>query len=267
MNDPPRDGQLGQLFAEARAAWPGIDVPFDLFAARLERAGAAALTSEGRAYASDLYLACACSDGNRAALGEFDRRYLGDVRAALARIDRSEDTTAEVLQQVRERLFVGADAKINEYRGSGPLAGWVRTVAVRTAFQLRRSAQVRDRHVRSVEPLASLFDAETAVFKQRHMGDVNAALRRALGELDAGDRLLLRLYYVEGLTLAKIGVIQQVGVSTVFRRLTAATQAVLARVKNELAEQLGLSAASLESLLRGAAREIDLSMSQMLGSG
>jgi RNA polymerase sigma-70 factor (ECF subfamily) len=251
--------ELRRLFAEARAGWPGIEVPFERFAGRFEHGGSAPA-------AADLYIACACADGDPAALAQFDRRFVdGAVRDAVARIDRSEDFVAEVLQRLRERLFVGPDAKIDEYRGSGALAGWVRTVAVRVALQIRRSAKVQAKHADALESLAPLLDHETALLKHQHLGEVNAALGRALDELDADARLLLRLHYVECLTLSKIAVLHQVGISTVSRRLSAATQAVLLRVKRELTEQCGLSQASVESLLRGAAPEIDLSISQILG--
>src|SRR5687768_11339566 len=122
-------GDIEQAFEEARAAWPGIDVLFSSFAARMTDA-------QSRANASDLYLACACSDGNRLALLEFERRFIGRVRDAVVRIDASYDFIVEVQQVLRERLLVGPAAKIRSYRGAGGLAAWVRTAALRTALNL-----------------------------------------------------------------------------------------------------------------------------------
>jgi RNA polymerase sigma-70 factor (ECF subfamily) len=258
---------LRRLFAHARAAWPAVAVDFEVFAARVDDQ-ASLLAGEWEsacAKARDLYLACACSEGDPAALLEFEQSYLAAVHDAVARIDRSVDFIAEVQQILRERLLVGPDAKIKKYRGSGALAGWVRTAAVRTALNVRRSHKPHVDDPRRSTQLEQLIDPEIAMMKERHRTNINAALQRAVARLDAKDRLLLRFYYVDNLTLAKIATLQRMGVSTVFRRLSAATQAVLSGVREELAERLQLSKDSLDSLIREARQEIDLSLSQLLG--
>ncbi len=252
-----------QLYGEARATWPGIEVAFETFAARLE--------AGGRAHAADLYLACACAEQSPAALAEFDRLFLRSVRDAVARIDRSHDFIAEVQQILRERLLVGPDAKIREYRGGGALASWLRTAAVRTALNLRRRAkqEVKRGGAEGFDgngPFEQLLDPAIALLRQRHMPEIDAALRRAIAALDSRERLLLHFYYVDGLTLAKIAALERVGTSTVFRRMNAATQTVLASVKQELTDKLQLSSQSLDSLLGHVRDDIDLSLSQVLGT-
>jgi RNA polymerase sigma-70 factor (ECF subfamily) len=261
--------ELRPLFDAARAAWPGIDVPFETFAARVAAAGvrgsadgAAGATINGR----ELYLACACAAGDLAALREFEEGYLGAARAAIARIDRSPDFVAEVQQVLRERLLVGPDAKLADYRGSGSLAGWVRTAAVRTALNLLRSYKGQVDDDESLGQLEQRLSPELALMKEQHRRDINAAIQRALAELSSDDRLILRYYYVDGLTLAKVAGLQKVSLSTVYRRLEAATQTVLARVRTDLADRLRLSTESLDSLLRNIHDEIDLSLSQLLGA-
>jgi RNA polymerase sigma-70 factor (ECF subfamily) len=247
---------LRQLYEEARLAWPGVELAFDVFAARL--------ADGGRGHASDLYLACACTEQDEAALAEFDRIFLRSVRDAVSRIDRSHDFVSEVQQILRERLLVGPDAKIREYRGGGALPAWIRTAAVRTALNLRRRAKQETKRT-TLEPFEQLLDPEIALLRQRHMPEIDAALRRAIAALDPKERLLLHFYYVDGLTLAKIAALERVGVSTVFRRMNATTQAVLSRIKHELTDKLQLSIDSLDSLLRHVRDDIDLSLSQVLG--
>ena len=86
--------------------------------------------------AADLYLACACADGDRAALVAFDRHYMREVDIALARMRMPAPRVADVKQLVRQRLFVGdgVPGKIVEYGGRGDLRRWVRSVAVRTCL-------------------------------------------------------------------------------------------------------------------------------------
>jgi RNA polymerase sigma-70 factor, ECF subfamily len=249
--------EIRQCFDEASTAWPGVELAFEIFAARLQGAG--------RTHASDLYLACACGEANPAALAEFDRRFLGWVRDAVARIDRSHDFIAEVQQILRERLLVGPNAKIRDYRGGGALASWVRTAAVRTAINLRRRTKQDANPGRSSEPFEQLFDPEVALLRQRYVQEIDSALRDAIAALDPKERLLLHFYYVDGLTLAKIAALERVGTSTVFRRLNGATQAVLSHMKGQLSMRLQISTQSLDSLIRHVQDDIDLSLSQVLG--
>jgi RNA polymerase sigma-70 factor (ECF subfamily) len=165
-------------------------------------------------------------------------------------------------------LFVGPDPKIADYRGEGSLAGWVRAAALHTALSLRRAAGRRaDASPSPPEPLDPLLSPELAAIKERCQTEVNEALQRALAQLDVEDRMLLRFYYVDRLTLAKIAVLQGVAVSTIYRRLAATTEAVLAGVKSELAARLQLSSESLESIIREGQDDLDISLSRLLGDG
>lgn len=259
MNEGEPDDALRRAYEDARAAWPTlVTVPFELFAARAQE------RSPG-AFGRDLYLACACGLGDAAAIGELDRLFLGVVREAVARIDRSPDFADEVRQLLRKRLLVGEEAKIRDYRGAGALAGWVRTAAVRTALNLQRAAQ-KWRHdaPSAAEPLAQMLDPEMALLYERHKQEVTGALERAIAGLEPEARLLLRFYYADQLTISRIAAIKGVGLATVHRRLTAATEAVLAGVRGDLSDRLQLSTGSLDSLLRGVQSQIDLSLSQLL---
>ncbi|HEY0193645.1 MAG TPA: sigma-70 family RNA polymerase sigma factor [Kofleriaceae bacterium] len=262
MDSSDNSSELAELhrsYDEARAAWPGVEVTFNVFAARLGSAG------ELR-HASDLYLACACADADPLALAEFDRLFLRSVRDAVARIDRSHDFLSEVQQILRERLLVGGDAKIREYRGGGALASWIRTAAVRTALNLRRRSQQELKRGAAAASFDQILDPEVAMLRQRYMPEIDGALRRSIAALEPKERLLLHFYYVDGLTLSKIAGLERVGTSTIFRRLTAATQAVLSSLRHELSDKLQLGANSLDSLLRHVRDDIDLSLSQVLGS-
>jgi len=253
--------ELRHAFEAARTAWPAIHVAFDVFAAR--SAGG------GLEHSADLYLACALSAGDPSAIAAFDEQFLAGVADAVSRIGRSRDFLAEVQQILRERLLVGPHAKIHDYRGGGPLAGWVRTAAVRTALNLQRATR---RETPLGEPdetpdaIASLLDPAVALLRQRHTAEIDAALQRAIRALEPRARLLLQFYYIDGLTLSAIAAVERVGTSTVFRRLHAATEAVLAAVKRELAERLQLSGDSLDSLIRHVQDDIDLSISGALSA-
>jgi RNA polymerase sigma-70 factor (ECF subfamily) len=256
--DPTGLDELRQHFDAARAQWPDIVVDFESFAARA--AGIASVE------ARDLYLACACGRGDERALAEFDRRYLAVAHGAIARIDAAPDFIAEVQQVLRERLFAAPDRKIDDYRGDGSLAGWVRTAAVRVALNLRRAAN-RKSEQSAVENLDTMLTPELAIIKEHCQSELQEALQRAVGRLEPHDRLMLRFYYVDGMTHAKIAAVQRVSPSTIFRRLAAITQTVLAEVTTDLTARLRLSTESVDSLIREAQEHLNISLHRLLRSG
>ena len=86
------------------------------------------------AHAGDVALALDLAAGDPRALARFERELVPDIRGAIARLDARGDLVDEALQQVREKLLVGAGTpRIVEYRGKGALAAWVQVIAVREA--------------------------------------------------------------------------------------------------------------------------------------
>src|SRR5262249_26812555 len=142
------DAALDAIVVAAQRAWPEVALDGARFVRHIaERLPAQVALPEALAglHANDLYVACACADGNAAAVAIFEREYLARVVASAARVNRSPDFVDEVRQRLRERLLVGAAPRIADYNGSGPLAGWVRVAVIRTALNLRRDEGVAAR--------------------------------------------------------------------------------------------------------------------------
>jgi RNA polymerase sigma-70 factor (ECF subfamily) len=263
---------LAEVLASARAAWPDLALSEATFFRHL----AERLPEEGslpdalrKVHAADLYLACACAQGHTVAQAALDTHFLPKVDAAVARIEGSGDGAAEVRQRLREKLFTSEEGRlphIADYQGSGPLVAWLRAAAVRTALNLRRSEQRRNRVEEDVlaEGTVTGGDLELDYLRQRHQADFQAALAEALAALPARERTVLRLHFVEGLSLDRIGAMYQTHKSTVSRWLTRARADVLAEVRRRLAEKLQLSAEELQSLLRIVRSQLDASLSKLL---
>jgi RNA polymerase sigma-70 factor, ECF subfamily len=269
---PELELRLEELLATARAPWPELPLPAATFLRHLAERfpeGSSPVVALQTLHAADLYLACACAHGLPAAHAALDAHFLPKVDAAVARVGGSGDEAVEVRQRLRERLLTseeGRPPRIADYQGTGPLAAWLRAAAVRTALNLQRSDRRRARVEEEAlaEGTVAGGDLELDYLRQRHQADFQAALAEALAALPTRERTVLRLHFVEGLSLERIGGMYQTHKSTVSRWLSRAREDVLADVRRRLAERLQLSGEELQSLLRAVRSQLDASLSALL---
>lgn len=269
------ESALSRVVAEAAAAWPEFSVTPTSFvqhlAARLS--GSDLTLALGAARIPDLYLACACLSGDKAALLAFDQRELRQVPLYVGhlRLDRAQ--VDEVQQQLRERLLVKSPdsaPRIGEYSGRGSLSAWVRVAAVRTALNLRRSkdeqvvAQAHQVEGGFGEAEALGEAPELRYLRQRYQGAFKAAFQEALASLPAEQRELLRLSLVEGLNSDQIAARLATSRATAARRVAAARQGVGERTRLLLEQRLQLSAQELRSLAGLVLSQLDVSIIRCL---
>ncbi len=248
------------MWSAARDAWPGVDVSLDELTAHLDR-------HPGATHTVDLYLACACARGDAAALRRFEEEILPRVDGALRRFDPSPAFVDEVRQLLRQRLFIGddAEARIASYGGRGPLVGWVRVVALRTAINLRgagREEPTPDAQLAALAP--PVADPALGGMKAHFAAELGAALARACAALEPRDRTLLRLRYGDDLDIDQIGAIYGVHRATVARWIAKIRADLFAATRRELSARLDLSASDFGSLVALAHSQLDLSLSGML---
>ena len=259
---------LGETLRAATQAWPQIALAPDVFVARI----AAHCASDGAiaewlrdVRAPDLYLATACSERIPLAIETFDREYLSAVPAILARGGIRDVAADEVQQRVRERLFVGT-SKIADYSGRGTLAGWLQVVVVRLAIDMLREQKARP--IAEPAKLEDLdlggYDPELDLIKERYRVPFKLALRTALGELSSEQRNLLKLHFVDAVTLDKLATLFNVHRATVVRRIAQAREVVFDSVKRRLQAELGIDAREFEELLAIVRSRLELSLSALL---
>src|SRR4029079_6123668 len=125
-----------------------------------------------------------------------------------------------------------AQGKLSQYSGRGALDSWVCAVAIRTAIDLRRAGG-HDAHdnERALDVLAATDDPEHELLRQRYDGQFRAALEAALTGLEARDRTVLRLYFIEQLPAAQIGKLYRVHETTILRRLSRVRESVFDQVR------------------------------------
>src|SRR5262249_3528612 len=153
----------------------------------------------------------------------------------------ARDSADEVRQRLRERLLVASGdgpPRIGQYSGRGALGAWVRVAALRVASNLARGEREHD--TLDDGALAGNFAAvpELPVLESRSRGAFRAAFRAAFAALEPGERTLLKLHFVDGLSVRKLIPILGVSSATVGRRLLAAQARLGERVLSELSSRV-----------------------------
>ncbi len=268
------DVRLDELVAAARAEWPGVAVPADVYVGYVaERLAEDRDPSEvlSQLRAGDLYLACACARGDAAAIAAFDGRFMNDLTGALARMRLSSSQLDEVKQLVRHRLFVadpGARPKIAEYSGRSGLRRWLRSVAVRTCLNFMRKGKrevlIEDEHV-LVGVSAAGDDPEIAYMKEKYRSEFRAAFLDSLAQVSPRQQSLLRYHYVDNLNIDEIGTIYRVHRVTAYRWLEKARDALVQKTGEILRERLAVDGPEYESILRLIQSQLHISLVRYLG--
>lgn len=250
------EASLQALLDMGRTAWPRVELGGEQFVAdvalRLGR-GDAAARNLPRLHGSDLYLACACARGLPSALTCLEAHFLSRVPAYVARFDPLGTLADEVAQELRTGLLLAdgeGHARIRDYSGRGDLASWLRVVALRAALKLRRSQ--RRLGVGVAVPSVNLGqgpDLERDYLRVRYREEYEAAFSAALGALESDERLFLKLHYVDGLNIDRIGAIYELHRSTVARRLASHRRRLLELTRNRLRERLHLSDSEFGSVM------------------
>jgi RNA polymerase sigma-70 factor (ECF subfamily) len=261
---PDLQQRLEEVIDAAERAWPQLRLDRAAFvgyvADRLpKKIAASAPLSE--IHWSDLYLACACVSGLPTAIAAFERVHLAQVGSFVRRVDASPDFIDELRQRLRERLLVGTAPRLAEYTGAGPLAGWLRVVAIRQALNAVRADERARRRAVLAHPLTS----NSELVDRRYRSALEQAFRVALASLAAQQRQILRLHYLERLSQEELARRHNIDRSTMSRRLAAMRELVLERTHRELQRLIpGLTTSSRDSLVRALRSHIDLNLESVL---
>jgi RNA polymerase sigma-70 factor len=262
----PRAGasavNLDGIYADARRAWPGIELDEATFLdTLLDRMGPEQMDPRTLHFA-DLYLACACMHRVSGAVEALDRRYLARLAPAIRSIDPSPAFLDEVTQVLRAKLFM--DSKLASYSGRGSLESWVAVAAHRVGLSLKR--RQRNDHELSDNVAVHLLpeDPELAYLKAQYRHEFQAALTAALAGLSERQQIILRLTLVKGVSHDRIAAIYGVNQSTVTRWVSATRQQVQQELRAQLADRLRMDSGEVDSLVHFMKNDPQLSISHAL---
>ncbi len=262
---------LAEVMKRARRV--GIEISDDAFSIHLAKHVNRAVPLEAwlsALHAADLSLALGCTLGLPAAMAAFDSEVLSQLGSFLTRLKQPAAFIEDLAQLLREQLYLGAGArppKLLEYAGRGSLVNWLRVLSMRTAIDLlrKRTEILRDAN-EILEEVAETggSDPELAFIRQRCRAHFNAALEQAVASLSDEERMLLRLHFLEGVTLDELAPIVQVHRTTVARRIAAARRQLIEQGRHFLAERLALTPSELQSMVRMMSSRFELSLKGLL---
>jgi len=203
---------------------------------------------------TDLCLAFACVTYNKDALLIFEKQYIPDLEKTLWQLRMGPEVQHDILQDLREKLFVGGlkQAKLMTYSGAGSLKSWLKTVCIRICFHHFRDKKVKMECPTEEEALLSLLNTDSP-----QKLDFGLQVRQfiqffsaSFAQLEQKERTLIRYYYLYGFSIDKIGLLWGIHRVTALRQCEAAKLKLIAVFKQTLKASISISEQSLLRLDR-----------------
>ena len=224
---------------------------------------------------SDLFLTTACAAGDSLAWEVFRRQYRSVIHIAALKTSTSASEAAELSDTLLTDLFLPhesgrGESKIAQYHGLGSLEGWIKVVVHRMAIDQIRLHQ-RDVSIEELEvelPSNSAHGKADESIKERdtHRARdmVSQCLTTALEQLSAQERLVLNLYYLEGVNLKGIGQFLKAHESTASRLLDRLKTQLQKSVNKQLQEKFKVRKTEVPHLIELAHGHLEIDLKRIL---
>jgi RNA polymerase sigma-70 factor (ECF subfamily) len=237
--------------------------------------------------ADDLCLILACEHGDEKAWTDLVERFTATVRSAARSASANEDAAEDLAQSIWAELYglrVKDDgrraSKLAYYSGRGSLAGWLRAVVaqlsvdtfrkqsklVQTEADAELDRLARDAQISETTTFAAsgVPNPEQSLSNRFAHENLQEALTKAIGELAAEDRLLVKLYYFDNLRLREAGVVLGVHEATASRRLTRIQTDLRQRVSQILVDERGWTKAEAERSFAEVAQHLETDLETLV---
>ena len=208
------------------------------------RARLAEMASEvPAAFAKDLELARACDAGDPDAWDRFVTEFRPILYRAADAIDRS-GAAREIADSLYGELY--SKSLFRYFHGRSSLATWLRALVSQRYVDRYRVTRRLDPLPEDDAPAAiSAPPRETSSDRPRFMQLMQAALTAAIAALAPRDRLRLRCYYAQEMTLAQIARVTREHEATVSRQLARTRKDLRANLERRLQTEHRLNAAEI----------------------
>ncbi len=235
--------------------------------------------------ADDLCLIVACENGDERAWEDLVTNFDSTVKSAARKMSANNEDAEDLASSIWAELYgLRQDAdgnkksKLAYYSGRGSLAGWLRAVVSQLAVdQFRKTSKfVQIEEDREFENLASEAahsnnnhhgshneNPEDLLTEKQTSSDVSEALTAAIAELDAEDRLILKLYYFDDLKLKDIAATFGYHEATASRKLTRIQTDIRKSVEKQLRTRHGWTDSEVKRHLSNTAASLGINLETM----
>lgn len=236
--------------------------------------------------ADDLCLILACERGDETAWNDLVANFDATVKSAARKISQNNEDAEDLASSIWAELYGlkhdkdgKLKTKLSYYSGRGSLGGWLRAVVSQLAIDgfRKQSKFVQIEENREFENLANESSEKTdnlnvvshsenpeeLLSEKRSMSDVSAALKEAINELEAEDKLILKLYYFDDLKLKDIGATLGFHEATASRKLVRVQTEIRKSVEKILKNQHGWSEKEVKNYLSETASKLGINLEKM----
>lgn len=187
---------------------------------------------------ADAKLLARCKKHDRAAFVELFRMYQKYLYKLCYDYVQNEQDAMDITQEIFIKVF----KNISKYDEKLPFHPWLRTIAINTCINFKRSiknnvvllSSVVDNEKSFEEVIACDKDVESEVFNR----DLGMKIREIIEGLDAKYRMILVLRYYEGLSYEEISSVLKIPLGTVKTNIYRARNILKEKLKENLEADL-----------------------------
>ncbi len=236
--------------------------------------------------ADDFCLIIACEKGDEKAWNDLVKNFDATVKSAARSISKNVEDAEDLASSIWAELYGlkhdkdgKLKTKLSYYSGRGSLGGWLRAVTNQLAIdqfrKMKRLVQIEED--REFENLAQDSSEKTGndlvvsksenpeeLFSQTEaQKDVSNALKQAIDELEAEDKLILKLYYFDDLKLKEIGSTLGFHEATASRKLVRVQTEIRKSVEKILRSKHGWNEEEVKRNLSETASKLGISFEKL----
>ena len=236
--------------------------------------------------ADDLCLIIACERGDEEAWGDIVLNFDSSVKSAAYKFAKNREDAEDLAGSIWAELHGlktdddgNKKGKLAYYSGKGSLAGWLRAVTNQLAIdqfrKMKRLVQTEDD--REFENLAKDssekadnrtlvggYDNPEEIFSESEaQQDIIEAIQVSIADLDDEDRLLIKLYYFDGLKLKDIADTFGYHEATASRKLVRIQKKIRAGVEKRLQDVHNWNDKEVKRYLSDSAEGLGINLETM----
>ena len=259
---------IQRSYLAGQLKWPELaNLTFEDFARHVQVLQVSEFNLER--HGEELYLALACGMSDPEGIRVLQGTFFPTLDEYLTRSGFDAPARQDVFQQLLLHLCSGEEPRILTYAGRAALGSWLRVATHRFALNLGHRDQLhakREFDVTLNQLVSPAVNPEIQGTIDQARPLFQKALQKVMDTLKDRDRTLLRLCYLDGLSIDGIGTLYGVHRATAARWICDIRSSILKEIKSTLIQDFGLRASEFESLAFLVHSNLHLSLRRVLGA-